>query len=219
MGLTFAACLAVTAEGGSVVSEEGVLTVAGANAVTLLLAAASGFREPDPEAAAWAVLKKAAQRGYAELRERHVADHAALFGRVSLHLEGPASPGLPTDERLAQMRDGAVDLGLVGLYFQYGRYLLMGASRPGSLASNLQGIWNDSLTPSWGSKFTININIEMNYWPAEVCNLSECCDGLLNLIRLAQPSARHCAEVTYGVSGMVAHHNCTSSEKIGHKAL
>ena len=206
-GLAFAACLQAVGEGGTIASEGGVLTATGTDAVTLLLTAASAFREPDPETAARHALAQAARRSYAELRERHLTEHTALFGRVSFSLEGPSAAALPLDERLARVRAGEMDLGLVPLYFQYGRYLLMASSRPNSLAANLQGIWNDSFDPPWGSKYTININIQMNYWPAEVCNLSECHQALFNLLRLAEPHARRCAQATYGVSGLVAHHN------------
>src|SRR5699024_8004191 len=107
-----------------------------------------------------------------EMRERHIADHAALFDRVSLDLD--AQPDLPTDERLARFRAGAEDPGLVGLLFDYGRYLLIASSRPGTQAANLQGLWNEDVRPAWNSNYTTNINLPMNYWPAEVTALPEC---------------------------------------------
>jgi hypothetical protein len=119
----------------------------------------------------------------------------------------PAARALPTDERLARMKGGAADDDLLALYFQYGRYLLIASSRPGSMAANLQGKWNDSLTPAWGSKYTININTEMNYWPAETCNLSELHDPLFDLIEKGREDGRRVAKFYYGSGGFVLHHN------------
>jgi alpha-L-fucosidase 2 len=116
-------------------------------------------------------------------------------------------PDLPTDERLKLVQAGATDLALETLYFQFGRYLLMASSRPGTMAATLQGIWNDKLEPSWDSKFTININTEMNYWPAEVCNLSELHEPLFDLIDNAREDGRRVAKNLYGARGFVMHHN------------
>jgi alpha-L-fucosidase 2 len=115
--------------------------------------------------------------------------------------------GRSTDERLKAVAGGAADPQLIALYFQFGRYLLISSSRPGTLAANLQGIWNDSLSPSWDSKYTININTEMNYWPAEVTNLSELHEPLFDLIDNAKPEGRHVAKALYGAGGFVLHHN------------
>lgn len=114
---------------------------------------------------------------------------------------------LPTNARLERVKAGESDHGLVGLYFQFGRYLLVASSRPGSLPANLQGIWNEHLTPPWDSKYTININTQMNYWPAELCNLSECHEPLFDLIERMREPGRHTAKVMYGCEGFVAHHN------------
>ncbi len=127
-----------------------------------------------------------------------------------MHLELPldaAARALPTDERLERVKQGATDDDLLALYFQYGRYLLIASSRPGSMAANLQGKWNDSLTPAWGSKYTININTEMNYWPAETCNLSELHEPLFDLIDIAREDGRRQAKFYYGAGGFVLHHN------------
>lgn len=209
-GVSFVARLGVWAEHGSVKSDGGVLTVEGGRAVTLVLAAACNYREADPERIAGKRVETALAKRYANLREAHVREHRAWFDRVSLDLHEAREEelrALPTGERLARVQAGGQDLGLVALYFHYGRYLLIASSRPGSMAANLQGIWNEKLDPPWGSKYTININIEMNYWLAETCNLSECHEALFDLIRMAKPSGERCARETHGVGGMVFHHN------------
>jgi alpha-L-fucosidase 2 len=136
-----------------------------------------------------------------------VADHRALFRRVRLDLGSRERSAVPTDVRLAALRAGRADPALVALYFQYGRYLLVASSRPGTQPANLQGIWNDDVWPAWGSKYTININTEMNYWPAEVANLAECHEPLFDLIEELRAPGRRVAREHYGASGFVAHHN------------
>src|SRR6185369_12533158 len=149
-----------------------------------------------------------ASRSYEVLQQEHVADHQRLFRRVRLELPvDAASRALPTDERLKRVQNGAQDEDLFALYFQYGRYLLIASSRPGSMAANLQGKWNDSLSPAWGSKYTININTEMNYWPVETCNLSELHEPLFDLIETAREDGRRVARFYYGAGGFVLHHN------------
>lgn len=208
VGAKFAAILRVVAEGGSTQSEGATIAVANANAVTILIAASTDVRGPDPVAAARKTIDQAAQAKYASLQAAHIADHTKYFRRVTLDLGGdPAISALPTDERLKRVIDGGEDNGLVALYFQYGRYLLMGSSRPGSMAANLQGIWNESTDPPWGSKFTININTEMNYWPAETCNLSEMHMPLFDLFDNMRESGARTAKVMYNARGVVAHHN------------
>jgi alpha-L-fucosidase 2 len=141
------------------------------------------------------------------LRTAHIADHQALFNRVELDLGRSEAAALPTDERLDRFRKGAADPGLAALYFQFGRYVLMGSSRPGSMASNLQGIWNDKMAPPWDSKYTININTQMNYWPAEVTNLAETHGPLFDLVRMSLESGRRTAREMYGCRGFCFHHN------------
>ncbi len=207
----------VQAEGGEVAAAAATVTVRGADSVTLFLSAGTSFagfdRSPgregrDPSATARPPLAAAEARPYAELLDRHIADHRALFRRVGLEL-GPASEAAtqPTEARLARFARGESDTGLAVLLFHYGRYLLIASSRAGGLPANLQGIWNDSLRPPWSSNYTLNINTEMNYWPAEVANLPECHEPLFSLIeRLAANGARTAA-VNYGARGWVAHHN------------
>lgn len=141
------------------------------------------------------------------LRARHVADHAALFGRVTLDLGGdPGAALIPTDERLTAVRAGATDLGLEALYCQFGRYLLMGCSRPGTMPANLQGLWNEHLAAPWNADYHININVQMNYWPAEVLNLAECHTPLFRLIDGIARNGAVTAREVYGARGWVAHH-------------
>jgi alpha-L-fucosidase 2 len=157
---------------------------------------------------AWSI-SLASPKTYGQVRAAHIADYERLFRRVHLSLGGqpPGFINLPTDERLKRVQQGATDLDLEALYFHFGRYLLISSSRPGTLAATLQGKWNDKLAPSWDSKYTININTEMNYWPAEVCNLSELHEPLFDLIEKAREDGRRVAKNLYGARGFVAHHN------------
>ena len=206
-GSKFVALLRVIADGqmSQVGDGSGGIKVQNAFQVTLVLAASTDVRSPDPEAEALRVLNAAAHKSYAQLRAAHVADHQKLFRRVSLDLGAGAD--LPTDERLRRVQQGGEDPALMALYFQFGRYLLMASSRPGSMPANLQGIWNESLDPAWGSKYTININTEMNYWPAETTNLSELHLPLFDLLDRMSESGHRTAKMMYGARGMVAHHN------------
>lgn len=205
VGVKFHALLEALSEGGKLRVEGNDLIIEGANAVTLVLAAATNFKEKNPSAKCEQYLA-AAKKPYARLRAAHVSDHQRLFRRVDFKLAA-TTPDLPTDERLKRVQAGETDLALEALYFQFGRYLLMASSRPGTMAANLQGIWNDSLTPSWDSKFTININTEMNYWPAEVTNLSELHEPLFDLLENARADGRNVAKNLYGARGFVMHHN------------
>lgn len=205
VGVKFQGALQIFPEGGKLRAEGREVIVEGANAATLLLAAATSFRHQDFTAQCARDLATA-KKPYEKLRAAHVADHQRLFRRMEFKLAATV-PNLPTDERLRRVQAGATDLALETLYFQFGRYLLMASSRPGTLAANLQGIWNDKLEPSWDSKFTININTEMNYWPAEVCNLSELHEPLFDLIDNAREDGRRVAKSLYGARGFVIHHN------------
>jgi alpha-L-fucosidase 2 len=205
VGTKFHALLEAWPEGGKLRVEGNDLIIENANAVTLLLAAASNLKEKDPAAKCEQYLA-AAKKPFAKLRAAHISDHQRLFRRVDFRLAA-AVPDLPTDERLRRVQAGEADLALEALYFQFGRYLLMASSRPGTMAANLQGLWNDKLAPSWDSKFTININTEMNYWPAEVTNLAELHEPLFDLIENAREDGRRVAKNLYGARGFVMHHN------------
>ncbi|MCS7338176.1 MAG: glycoside hydrolase family 95 protein, partial [Verrucomicrobiae bacterium] len=184
--LRFEARLELRVEGGTARAEGQWIEVTNANAAVVLLAAATSFKNfqdvsGDPESSCKAALSRARGKTYNELKRAHVADYQRLFRRVELQLGGPAPIELPTDERLRRA-PSADDPGLAVLVFQYGRYLLISSSRPGGQPANLQGIWNESLNPPWESKFTCNINVEMNYWPATVCNLLECHEPLFDAL-------------------------------------
>jgi alpha-L-fucosidase 2 len=205
-GVRFTAIARTIADGGVVRTGEGAVRVEGARGVTLFVSAATTVREPKPVEAIRKRLAAAALKPFSRLRADHVADYQRFFRRADLDLGGTSSD-LPTDERLARVQKGASDPGLEALYFKFGRYLLISSSRPGSLPANLQGIWNESLAPSWDSKFTININTEMNYWPAEVTNLSELHGPLFDLVDTAREDGRRVARNLYGARGFVIHHN------------
>jgi alpha-L-fucosidase 2 len=207
-GVAFQASLRILAEGGRLEPFTERIAIEEANAVTLVLAAATSFRGQDP-AAENARHLAAADKAYVALRADHVADHQRFFRRVELRLAGdgedPAA-ALPTDERLQRVQKGERDAGLDALYFQFGRYLLIASSRPGGLPANLQGLWNDSLHPPWDSDYHLNINLQMNYWPVEVTNLPELHGPLFDFLETLREPGRRTARVHYGARGFVAHH-------------
>ena len=211
-GVIFECRLEVRAEGGLVKSTAEGLSVEGANAVTLLLTAGTNyklhypdFKGDDPSAACRRRLAAVAEKPYVRVREAHIADHRRLFRSVDLDLGGPDRSATPTGQRLAAVQQGGDDPQLLGIYFQYGRYLLIGSSRPGGLPANLQGIWAEGLTPPWQADYHININIQMNYWPVEVCNLSECHQPLFDFIDMLRQAGHKTAEISYGCQGWVSH--------------
>jgi len=208
-GLAFTAQLLALADGGRVTAAKDRLRVTKADSLILLLAAATRYRTSDPDETCAEQLGAAASRPIERLRERSVAEHKRLFGRVELDLKGPdAQPlsELPTDERLLRIRQGEHDPVLCAQYFQLGRYLLIASSRPGCLPANLQGLWNESMKPPWNCDYHLNINLQMNYWPAEVTNLAECAEPLVAYINSLREPGRRTARVHYGCGGFVAHH-------------
>jgi alpha-L-fucosidase 2 len=210
--LRFEAHVRVTTDGGSVRAGAGQLHVQGASSATIVLAAATSFRRyddvsGDPAALNQETFQKVEGKTYAAMRDAHVADHQRLFRRVALDLgRNAAAEALPTDARVRQSPT-VDDPSLASLYFHYGRYLLISSSRPGTQPANLQGLWNDSLNPPWGSKYTININTQMNYWPAEVTNLADCAEPLFRMVRELSETGRRLAQEHYGAPGWVTHHN------------
>src|SRR5439155_10014439 len=182
-GMFFDARLRSVIKDGAAHADANGLSVRGATEVTLILAAGTSFngfdKSPSREGADAAArarrdLAGAAGKSYARLRDAHVADYTRHFGRVAVDLGAPSEQsGLPTDERITRFASGR-DPALAALYFQFGRYLMIAGSRPGGQPLNLQGLWNQEVVPPWASAYTTNINTEMNYWPAEVANLSEC---------------------------------------------
>lgn len=203
-GMKFQSALKALIEGGSIKAQDNQLVISEANAVTLLVAASTNYRGNDPQATCELQIKQAAARSYAKLREAHVADYQPLFNRVELGIGG--SSDLPTDERLERVKQGAEDQQLIAQYFQFGRYLLIASSRPGDLPANLQGVWADGFRPPWNSDYHLNINLQMNYWPAEVTNLSELHLPLFDLLESLRPSGRRTARLHYNARGFVAHH-------------
>jgi len=207
----FEARVIVNAQGGKQTRENGQLNVQGASAATIVLAGATNFVSwkdvsGDPAQRVLAILQPLRTAQYATVRAQHVADHQKLFNRVALTFGTSAAPDLPTDERIRRFA-AAGDPELVALLFQYGRYLLIASSRPGGQPANLQGIWNDSNAPAWDSKYTVNINTEMNYWPAEVANLPECTAPLFAALGEVAASGAITAQEQYGARGWVLHHN------------
>jgi len=209
--LKFEARLKAAADGGrATVADDGV-TIESANAVTLILAAATSYKSfqdvsADPAARCDKTIAAITGKDCDALRKAHVADHRNLFRRVAVDLGKTDAVKDPTDVRLKRFARRN-DPQLAALYFQYGRYLMIASSRPGCQPANLQGIWNDKLKPLWDSKWTTNINTEMNYWPAEMCNLSECHEPLFDMIDDLAISGRKTAKVHYDCRGWVFHHN------------
>ncbi|CAH8247609.1 glycoside hydrolase N-terminal domain-containing protein [Paenibacillus melissococcoides] len=208
-GVRYCAALKALADNGEVTAIGDCLSIDAADEVTVYVAAATTYRESNPLQACLRQVEAAAVKGYQQVRSDHVRDHRALYDRVELRLGG-AGEGtlcqLPTDERLERVRQGLADPGLFALFFQYGRYLLMGSSRPGTLPANLQRIWNPHVTPPWESDFHLNINLQMNYWPAEAANLAECHEPVFDLLERLRTNGRRTAALLYGADGFVAHH-------------
>ena len=210
-GMHFSVYLQVQIEGGKVQSENDQLAVRDANRVTLLLAAATSYinqkdASGSPHALCEGHLTDIDAKSYTKVRADHIADHQDLFQRVHLDLGTTDAAHLPTDERLEAVKAGASDPELVALYFQYGRYLMMGSSRPGCLPANLQGIWNEHMNAPWNSDFHTNINLQMNYWVPEICNLAECHIPLFDYMETLVGPGGRTAKSHYGANGWVVHH-------------
>ncbi len=207
-GAAFTGAVRIVSDGETTASGDDRLHIANATEATLVFTAATDVRAPNPDAQCRLQLRQAAAHTFAELLARHVADFRNISSRVSLQIGESESilESVPTDQLLERAKEND-NAALASLYFAYGRYLLQSSSRENSLAANLQGKWNEKLNPSWGSKYTININTEMNYWPAETCNLPESVDGLYNLLRNMQSDGQRTAREMYGTAGFVAHHN------------
>jgi len=210
-GVRFEGRALVRPEGGTVSGVEGddhprrALEISDADALTVVFAAATDFDGTDPTSHCEETLDAVRDTTYGELKSRHVDDHRELFDRVSIDLGDPVAK--PTDDRLDAVRAGADDPDLAALYFQYGRYLLMASSRPGCQPANLQGIWNEEYHPPWDANFTMDVNLEMNYWHAEVANLAECVDPLVSFVDRLRESGRETAREYYDCDGYTAHVN------------
>lgn len=208
-GTRFVARVKAIAEGGQVTADTGRLCFRGCDRLTLLIACATDYRDEDFATIAEAELNEAAAKPYDRLKADHVAEHQRWYRRCAVSLDGTPDhvAALPTDQRLQRVKGGEDDPGLAALYFHFGRYLMIAASRPGVLPANLQGIWNPNLRPTWNSDLHININLQMNYWPAGVANLAECHTPLFEWMRdTLVPAGRDTAAKHYGMTGWVAHH-------------
>jgi alpha-L-fucosidase 2 len=215
-GMTYVARLRAINRGGKVTVAGNVLRVESADEVVLLVAAATNYQgfagrgTPEPLKATKEDLDKASAKSCDALRAAHVAEHRGYFDRVSLTLDDGKGDSrkaaeLPTDQRLAAFAKGQADPALAGLYFNFGRYLLINSSRPGTMPANLQGIWAEGIQTAWNCDYHLDINVQMNYWPAEVCNLGDCHTPLLKLIESLQKPGAATAKAYYGADGWVAH--------------
>jgi alpha-L-fucosidase 2 len=209
--LQFEARVRIVVTGGTVTATDTSLNVSNANVATIYISMASNFNNYNDLSGnaterATKYLQSAITKNYDKVLSDHIADYQKYFRRVNIDLGVTDSVKNPTDIRLERFAKGN-DPQLVSLYFQFGRYLLISSSRPGGQPANLQGIWNDQLNPSWDSKYTININTEMNYWPAEVTNLTEMHEPLMQMVEDLSQTGRKTASDMYGAQGWVAHHN------------
>lgn len=203
LGLKFKVKVKLLSKGGTYASGDSLLSIRNADEVTLLLSAATDFYQPE-------IKLSDCNRTYEELIDRHLKDYQPLFNRVELSFgkNSPEKEKLPTSQRLKQFAAAPNDNGLLELYYQYGRYLMIASSRPGGLPANLQGIWNHRVQPPWGSNYTTNINTEMNYWMTETANLPECFTPLSDFIRRLSVNGAQTARINYGMNrGWLAHHN------------
>ncbi len=215
MGMRCRARILVSAEGGSVGCDDGRICVAGADSALLILAVRTSFNGParqpelegrDEKADVERDLSAIAGFSFDRLLERHLSDFVPLFDRVRFELNGPVDD-IPTDERLRRFLDSPDDRALYELIFHYGRYLMFCSSRPGTRAANLQGIWNPHLRAPWSSNYTVNINTEMNYWPAEICGMGDMHMPLMDLVDALRVTGRETARLHYAARGVVSHHN------------
>jgi alpha-L-fucosidase 2 len=210
-GIGFGVALRALNDGGALVVSDRGVAVRGADSLSVLVSAAStfeGWSVPpgrDPLVALREAIALLDAVAVDKLRERHVEDHVALYDRAELALGAPSA--LPTDERIKAVAAGGNDPDLVALTFNFGRYLLMASSRPGTQAANLQGIWNQDRRPMWASDWTNNINTQMNYWPADLTGLGECFDPLTDLLEGLAESGAETARILYEAPGWVSHHN------------
>lgn len=207
----FNALARIKTDGGNITHTDNSVDIKNANSVTIFISIASNFNNykdigGDENQRAKDYLNKVFSKNFANMKAEHIAAYQKYFNRVKLDLGSTEASKLPTDERLKNFKD-THDPSFVTLYYQYGRYLLISSSQPGGQPANLQGIWNGNMKPAWDSKYTININTEMNYWPAEKTNLSEMHEPLLKMIMELSETGKETAKVMYGADGWLAHHN------------
>lgn len=216
-GIKFKAVLEINSINGQVASHDGILSVDCADEVLIKVIVHTSFNGYKKEAGTEGrdigylcenTRKNLLSKTYKNLYESHKREYSSLFNRIDFRLNNDLNyDDIPTDRRLEKFIEGKEDLGLISLYFQYGRYLLISSSRRGTQPANLQGIWNEDLRPAWSSNYTTNINLEMNYWPAEVCNLSECHEPLFDFIKEISEAGKETAKIRYNCRGWTANHN------------
>jgi alpha-L-fucosidase 2 len=215
-GMRFQFRVKAVSPDGAISNNDSTLTIANATEATLYLSAATSFNGydkcpdkdgKDEEKLATNYLQAALKKNYNQLLDAHIKDYQQYFNRVVFSLTDEAAPNLPIDKRLAEYKNGKDDKALEELYFQFGKYLLISSSRPGGMPANLQGIWNKEIRPSWRSNYTTNINVQMNYWPAEVCNLSEMTEPLMQHIKRWSINGAATATNYYNMHGWALHHN------------
>ena len=209
--LTGTAKVRVMTKGGTISILQNQLHIEKADQATIYLVAATSFINPKdvsgkPELLCNQYLSKIGTKKFEWVKQNHSKDYQFYFNRFSIDLGHAAAENNPTDTRLKEMQN-AMDLSLSALYVQYARYLMLSSSRPGTYPANLQGIWNNKTNPPWDSKYTVNINTEMNYWAVETLNLSECHEALFKMIEEVIPSGEQVAKVHYNAKGWVLHHN------------
>lgn len=214
--MKFFASLIVMSCDGELKAGENSLNYTGGKEMTLFFNGRTDYnidllnfdRTIDPRKSCTDAISKASWKSFTNIRKEHIAEHSSIFDRVKLSLGGdPAMEELPTDERLRRFQAGGEDPGLIATYFQYGRYLLMGSSRhPAQLPANLQGIWNKDIAAPWNSDYHTNINLQMNYWPAEVCNLTETVEPVISFMEKLTGPGSVTAKETYGAKGWTLHH-------------
>ena len=213
--MKFSAIAKVKSEGGTLKNEKEGISCAAVKTMTIYLTAATNYdfnkldlsESIDPVGECKRILNGISNKSFADLKQEHVKDHSEMFDRVAFTLGKDTLTNLPTDQRLNRVKEGAVDNGLVATYFQFGRYLLMGSSRqPGRLPANLQGVWNGKINAPWNSDFHTNINLQMNYWPAEVCNLPETSLILAGFMEKLTVPGAVTAQKMYGAKGWTMHH-------------
>ena len=205
-GTHFASVAAFNAPNGEIISDENSITVKNADEIEIRISARTDYRNEDELTAAKKDIKNAADIEYNELKAKHISDYQELFKRVKFNINEADTLNIPTNKRLERVKQGKSDPHLTELYFQFGRYLLISSSRPGNLPANLQGIWEPTLTPPWNADYHININIQMNYWPALVTNLQECQQPFFEFVDDLRERGKITAAETYGSRGFVAHH-------------
>ncbi|MDE3742685.1 glycoside hydrolase family 95 protein [Maribacter polysaccharolyticus] len=206
LGVKFYATIHFEIKGGTSEVKEGRIVISDADQLIIRIVAASDYRGEDPRKLTEANLEKILNKDYESLYKAHTNDYRSLFKRLDFKISEGHGEDLPTDKRLQRVKDGTVDNYLTQLHYQYGRYLLISSSRPGTLPANLQGIWVNGFKPPWNADYHININIQMNYWMAEMTNLAECHEPFLKFIGDLREMGRITARETYGSRGFVAHH-------------